>query len=221
MKLAKYSLIMASVLFILMSVAGCVLSHYVTPAEIDKNAQRYVIAAGVADANDFAGWHNLIMAAKLKELVDIASMLTQQRLDQMKDQDALQHAIHQKVTTNNYQKAIKTEELLFGETGILSLVMGMTGMGALTGVLGLSRKRPQDVTPQEMEQALAQATNKTAEELTLKEKQLIQIVKGIQNFKAENADRNDVLEGLKKALLAAQDTDTKAAVAVVKAKEIG
>jgi len=205
---------------VVMSLVGCTLSHYFTPAEIDKKAVTYVVAAGAADVNDFNGWHNLIMAAKLKQLVDIASMLTQQKLDQMKDVDTLHHAIHQKVTTNNYRESVRTEEILFGETGIISLVMGMAGLGTLTGVLGLSRKRPQDVTPLEMERALAQATSKTVEELTLKEKQLIQVIKGVQNFKIENVGKNDILEGLRKALMAAQDVDTKEAVAVVKAREV-
>jgi len=218
----KLLVVLFSVILIAGSLAGCVLSQHFTPATIDKNAKQYTIDAGVADANDFKGWHNVIMAAKLKDLVDVASKLTQQRLNQMKDVDTLQHAIHQKTTTQNWREGMQTEELLWGQTGIASLVMGMAGMGTLTGFLGLARKRPQDITPQEMTVALSQATGKTEAELGEKERQLIQVVKGIQKFKDDykegNPDRNDVLESLRNALMMAQDEDTQAAVAVAKVK---
>jgi len=217
MKLVKPAILLLSIILVIGSLAGCVLSKYVTPGTIDNRAVAYVIEADVADANDFKGWHNLIMAAKLKDLVDIASKLTQQRLDQMKDQDTLHHAIHQKVATNNYQNAIETEGLLFGETGIISLVMGMTGMGAFTGFLGLSRKRPQDVTPQEMQTALAQATGKTVEELSAKEKQFMQLVKGIDKFiDPTNGTETGAINALKDCLEKTQDEVTQAAVAVAK-----
>jgi hypothetical protein len=168
-------------LFIFMSVTGCILSHHFTPAEIDKNAKKYCIDAGVADANDFDGWHNLIMAAKLKELVDIAHQVTQQKLDQMKDVDKLQHAIHQKTTTTNYTEGLKREEALFGETGFISLGLTLMGVSG-AGVLGLMRKRPKDFTPEEMQSALAEVQGKSVEELSAKEKHFTQLVKGVQTF---------------------------------------
>jgi len=72
-----------------------------------------------------------------------------------------------------------------------------------------------------MEQALATATGKTTAELSVKEKQFIQLVKGVQVFMDDHQNTTDnkeavMIKRLKIAMDAKQDIDTQAAVAVVK-----
>ena len=194
---------------------GCVaLSSYITPAEIDQDAVNYV-AGVVAAPSDYSGYSNMTKAEQLRKDVNATHLIIQQDLQHEMQKDDLEHSIHQEVTTSNYTVAQQREEMLFGETGLLSLGLSMAGFGSLTGLLGLSRKRPGDVTAPEMEQAVATATGKTTAELSVKEKQFVQLVKGVQAFMTTNqgtlADKE-----LKTAMNEAQDKDTQAAVAVVK-----
>ena len=197
---------------------GCAaLSSLVTPAEVDQNALRYAIDAGVANPNDYNAWYpNLDEATRLKRDVDSAHVLNQQELQHLIEKDITQHGIHQRVTTTNHQVAVQREEQLFGETGLLSLGLSMAGMGAFAGLLGLMRKRPGDITAPEMEQALATVKGETAAELSIKEKQFVQLVKGVQAFMDIKTPYSDANKELKICCNAAQDTDTRAAVAVIK-----
>lgn len=194
---------------------GCVaLSSRITPATVDQGALQYAIAAGVAEPGDYDAWYpNLAEAERLVKDVDAANLLNQQELQHLMEKDNTQHGIHRGVTVSNRQVGQRREEQLFGEAGLLSMGLSLLGAGGFAGLLGLMRKRPGDITKPEMEQALATATGKTTEELSLKEKQMIQIIKGVQAYMDNNAG-NAVL--LKSAMNEAQDKDTQAAVAVIK-----
>ena len=73
------------------------------------------------------------------------------------------------------------------------------------------RKRPGDVTPQELEAAVAE----TGHKVTDKERQLFELVKGVQKFLDTHQD-DAVATELKTTLAVAQSADTKTAVAAAK-----
>jgi hypothetical protein len=209
-----------SIISVLLVVAGlgCAsLSYLATPADIDKNAVNYAADAGACDANDYKGYGNLDKASRLRKDVDQAHILNQEELQQALDRDNTQHAIHSGTTATNERAALEREEAIFGEGGLLTLGLTMAGMGGLGGVIGTFRKRPGDMTPEDHEKLLTAATGKTAEELSAKEKQLLQVVKGVKIFlDAKKAEGDNVL-ALREALSTATDDDTKVAVAGVKA----
>jgi hypothetical protein len=130
--------------------------------------------------------------------------------------DGLEYSIHKSVVANNVEVGMQREEMLFGEKGLLSLGLSMAGFGTLTGFLGLMRKRPGDITSAEYEQALAQAQGKTVEELSVKQRQFVQLVQGINAYitALPKDDPNRLV--IKTALSMTQDTDTQIAVQTVK-----
>ena len=214
----KTLIAMLSIMLIVIGM-GCVsLSSLIIPAEVDQDALRYAINAGVADPNDYDAWYpNLDEATRLKRDVNSAYVLNQQELQHLIEKDTTQHGIHQGITTTNHQVAAQREEQLFGEAGLLPLGLSMMGAGGFAGLLGLMRKRPGDITKPEMEQALATATGKTTEELSLKQKQMIQLVKGVQEFlNSDVGSTPSVKHHLKLCMNTAQDKDTQAEVAVIK-----
>jgi len=162
---------------------GCstTLSYLITPADKDQDAVDYVVEAGVADPNEYKGFFNLDKAIKLMKDVSISYTIRKQKLVQALEREETKHSILSETTKANKDVALEREEALFGPTGILS--MGMTLMGVSgAGILGLMRKRPKDFTPEEMQNALAEATGRKQEELSTKEKQFTQLVKGVQTF---------------------------------------
>jgi len=205
-----------SIMLIVIGMGCAALSSLITPAEVDKDALRYVINAGIAELDDYNAWYpNLAEAERLAKDVDNAHSMVQLNLQQLAQKDNLDYGIHKNVVSTNLVTANQREEQLFGEAGLLPLGLSMMGAGGFAGLLGLMRKRPGDVTKPEMEQALATATGKTIAELSLKEKQMIQLVKGVQAFiDADNP--NDTVATLKSYMNEAQDKDTQAAVAVIK-----
>ena len=201
---------------------GCVaLSKWVTPTTIDNGAVGYVVSAGIADPNDFLGYPNLAKAEKLQTGVDYAHTKIQFDLDQLKQKDNLDYSIHRDTVANNVTMGQQREKILFGKQGLLSLGFGMLGMGTLTGVLGLMRKRPGDITKDEMQQVLVETQGKTIAELTEKEIQLIQLVKGVKKFMDTYGGTSDnkeavMIKEMKIIFDATQDTSTQVAVAKIK-----
>lgn len=218
----KTVMVVVSLMLIMLGIGCAALSHYVTYAEIDQDAVEYAIKAGVADVNDYDDfWTNIVTAERLKRDIDGGHKVVQLNLRQLIQIDDLEYSIHKDTVSNDLAIAYQREELLFGETGLLSLGLSMAGFGGLTGLLGLMRKRPGDITSPEMEQAITTATGKTSAELSVKEKQFVQLVQGIKIFMDKYKDSKlakdiIVMEALKVAMNTKQDMDTQAAVAVVK-----
>lgn len=209
--------IILSAIMVVAGISCTIVSQQATPAEVDRNALRYAVDAGVADFNDYDAWYpNMAEAIRLMEDVEAAYSVIQLRIQQVAEKNDLEYSIHTKTTQNNFKIAQQREEALFGEKGLLSMGLGLLGMGSLTGTLGLMRKRPQDITKVEMEQALALATGKTSTELSVKEKQFVQLVKGVQNFMGTLDGLPATKTNLKSILSQTQDADTQAAVALVK-----
>jgi len=217
MKTTTKTIIILLSLFLMTAGMGCVaLSKWVTPAAIDKESVDYVISAGIADPNGFLGYPNLIKAEKLQAGVDCAHTVIQFDLDHLKQKDNLDYSIHRDVVANNTTMGQQREEMLFGEQGLLSLGLSMAGMGAFTGLLGLMRKRPGDVTKDEMQQVLAETQGKTVAELTEREIQFTQLVKGFEKLKDTFKSDVHLMETFKTIMNTTQDTNTQVAVAKVK-----
>jgi hypothetical protein len=221
MKMFRAIVVMLSLVMIVAGVGCVAVSKWATPATVDQAAVKYVVDAGVASASDYAGWANLLKALKLERDVETTYALIMLELEQLIQSEELNYSIHKDVTSRNRTVAQESEEMLFGEKGLLSMGLGLAGMGTLTGVLGLMRKRPQDLTPEEVKAAIAQATGDTNIALTLKEKQFVDVVKGVQGFLDEYKDTTDnkaavIIKALKTQLSKFQDTSTQVAVAQVK-----
>lgn len=191
---------------------GCVaLSELATPAEIDKKAVGFAVAAGVADPNDYTGYRNLAKARRLEADVKAAYEVNTLHLQQLLEKNELDYGILNEVVTRNTKTAELREEMLFAPGGLISTGLAALGVGGLGGFLGLMRKRPGDVSRAEFDTALADAGVEIGE----KEQQLAETVFGIQAFLntwtgAEAGDR------LKTCLSRAQSGETKKAVAVLK-----
>ena len=218
----KKLMIVVSLVLIMLGLGCTAMSHYVTYAEIDRNAVEYAVDAGVAEPNDYDDWWtNIVTLERLERDVDGGHKIVQLNLKQLIQKDDLEYSLVKDTVASDLAVAFQREEMLFGKTGFLSLGLSMAGFGGLTGILGLMRKRPGDITAPEMEQALASATNKTSAELLVKEKQFVQLVKGVQVFMVKyknstNGIETALLKDLKIAFNSKQDDDTKAAVAIVK-----
>lgn len=215
-------------LTLIMICGGCgmaALSHYITPTDIDKASVKYVIETGAAEPEEFNGYPNLVKAQKLGKAVDAGHNIKQLDLQQQMQQDNLVYSIHKDVVSTNVTAGLQREEALFGSEGLLSMGLAMAGMGGFTGLLGLMRKRPGDITPEEATVAIADATGKSQEEVSAKVTQLGQVVKGVDTFIKTYKEKSksdeavmiaDMLLEMKNIFNAAQDTKTQIAVSAVK-----
>lgn len=205
---------------------SCVpLSYYLTPADLDPQSIDYVTNAGVADANKYAGYPNLHKAEMLKEDVESAYKITQFELEKAAEKNNLDYSICAETTAANYTAAIQREEDLFGKEGGIATLLGIAGLSGATGLLGLMRKRPGDITPEEASKAVAEATGESQAEIEAKINQFNQVVKGVGEFKnvlEEHKDSNravavaDILTDMKNIFNANQDTETQKAVATAR-----
>jgi len=212
MKTSRLLIVLVSLAAVLGGLGCAALSNYITPAVIDGRAVDYATAIGVAEPNEFAGYGNLRKAVKLEKSVGAAHEQTQLNLLQLAEKDNLVYAQLNDIVKNNRINSQISEEQLFGKTGLLSMVLGLLGAGTLTGYLGLMRKRPGDITPEEVKQVVS---GKEAE-LTAKEIQIIELVKGVQEF-IDNGTSSGSLRELKDFLAKAQSIGTKQTVAKIKA----
>ena len=212
MKTSRLLIVLVSLAAVLGGLGCAALSNYITPAVIDGRAVDYATAIGVAEPNEFAGYGNLRKAVKLEKSVGAAHEQTQLNLLQLAEKDNLVYAQLNDIVKNNRINSQISEEQLFGKTGLLSMVLGLLGAGTLTGYLGLMRKRPGDITPEEVKQVVS---GKEAE-LTAKEIQIIELVKGVQEFIDFSEDPVPVTI-LMDSLAKAQSIGTKQTVAKIKA----
>jgi len=214
----KMSIIILATLLTLGGVGCVAISSLITPAELDTDAVKYVVAAEVAEPNEYVGYPNLAKAEKLQQDVEIAYTVTQFDLQQQAERNELDYNICLGATTQNVKIGKQREEMLFGESGLLTLGLGLAGFGGLTGYIGLMRKRPQDITPQEKEKLLADVQDKTTAELTTKDRQILQLITSAQKFIDTYKTKNpEVVADFKLTCNTEQDTDTQIKVAQVKA----
>jgi len=207
------------IVFVVAGIGCASLSYMVTPAELDSKAIDYAVESGVVDANAFSGYHNLEKAIRLEVAVKNAYETKSLALQQMMEKNQLDYTMLNDLVVRNTKEARSREEQLFAQDGLLTMGLTLAGFGGFTGLIGLGRKRPGDLTPQDMEQAVGTIKG----EVTKKDRQLIELVKGVQGFldldwtwKPESGDI-DVVGNLKEKLASAQSADTKQLIGQIKA----
>jgi hypothetical protein len=218
----KIATLVLLVVLAAMTAAGCgmvALSEFVTPGDLDQQAVDFVVEAGVADANDYTGYRNLAKVRRLEADVDAAYEKQMQIIEHQAEELGLEYGRLKKVTVKNRKNAEIREETWFGEGGALSSVLALAGVGGLSGFLGIMRKRPGDVSRAEMETALAEAGVDVGE----RERQMFQIIQGVQKFKDDSRKNGpkqvtltEAVDLLGDYLDRATDTDTKVEIAALK-----
>jgi hypothetical protein len=178
MKLSHALLVLLTLLCVAAAVGCAAVSEYVTPAQIDQRAVDYAASAGIVDPNDYGGYGNLLKAVRLQTAVQAAYEVNSLQLQQMQERNELDYGLLNEVVSRNTKIAQAREEMLFSEKGLISLGLGLAGMGGLGGFLGLMRRRPGDVTQAEMRSALADAGVSVGK----KEEQMLEIILGVQAF---------------------------------------
>ena len=149
---------------------------------------------------------------RLRTDFEAAVALTEQELVHLAEQKQLEAKILRGVLTGDIDIAIAREDFLFNPTtGALAVGLSLLGVAG-GGYLGLMRKRPQDITPVEMEQALGEVKG----EVTDRDRKIIQIVASMKNV--IEAQPKEAQEGMKKLLKAGQFPETRAAVKEALAK---
>ena len=203
---------------------GCAaLSHYVTPTEVNQKAVEYVVNHGGGHIEDYQSWFwpNLVDAARLDEDLDITHDRLQLEYRQYIESDNQYYTALKGVSTSNISAGLKREESLFGERGLLSMGLALLGVGGCSGLIGLARKRPGDVTQAQLNEALDAATMDLESDVWDKKKQLLQVIQGVQEFintfkDSEDDTETSMVSALKEMCDKAQDTGTQIAVAAAK-----
>lgn len=205
------------VLAIVVIGGGCIgtLSEELTPGRVDKDVVAYNEEAGTGAATDYKGllFPSLASVKLLRTDFEAAVIVTNQELKHLVEQKQLQAKILEGVVTNDYEIAVAREDFLFNPTtGALAVGLSLLGVGA-GGYLGLMRKRPQDITPVEMETALGEVKG----EVTDKDRQIIDLVNSMKNvIDAEQVPTTQA--EMKKILKSSQLPETRAAVKSVLAQ---
>jgi hypothetical protein len=191
---------------------GCVgtLSEEFTPGRVDKEVVAYNEEAGTGSAEDYRGflYPSLASVKRLKADFEAAVVVTNQELKHLAEQKQLQAEILKGIVTIDFDTAVTREDFLFNPTtGVLAMGLGLLGIGA-GGYLGLMRKRPQDITPVEMEKALGDVRG----EVTAKDRQLINLVGSVRNvLLAQDANGRDNTD-VRAILKSSQTPETREAV---------
>ncbi|MCK5600545.1 hypothetical protein KAR91_01680 [Candidatus Pacearchaeota archaeon] len=191
--------------------SGCIgtVSEHLTPGRCDSDVIDYVVEAGVGEADDYKGflYPSLAELKRLSTDLDAAIAITNQELVHLAEQKQLQAKILKGVVANDVEISVAREEFIFNPTtGALAIGLTLLGVGA-SGYLGLMRKRPQDITPVEMEKALGEVKG----EVTNKDRQLIQLVASVKNVIEAQPDKA-AQDEMKKLLKAGQLPECRAAV---------
>lgn len=187
-------------------------SELVTPARIDSRAKNYAIERG-ADASNYQAWYpNLAVSNQLLKDIRAGHLTTLQEFEQAMERENLEHGLVLGVAEADNKVAVLREEQLFGEKGLLSMGLGMLGFGSLTGFVGLMRKRPQDWSPEEVETVM----KSDKETISERDKQLVELIRGVQRFLNLNTTDSTIAEQLKSELAKTQSASTKETVAKVK-----
>lgn len=215
----KIALLMALVFIVGGCIASTVLSELVTPATVNKAAVKYAAEAGVIDANSYRGYANLAKAKRLKVAMNSAYAVKTLSLDQMRDRNELDFGILMEVVNRDNDSAEQREEIIFGKTGLISAILPALGLGGFGGILGLMRKRPGDITKDELGSALATAGMEVDEQHEM----LTEVVTGVQKFidtynMSEDGTEKKLVADLKGALTMANSAPTRVSVAAIKSQ---
>ena len=176
MRKTKIIVLVVSVLLMALGLGCLPLSYYLTPAESDSDAIRYVTNTSLSkDVSDYEGYPSLAKAMRLQRDVNTTHSRIQQGLNHKVEADNLEHSIHSKTTAANTKTGLEREALLFGPKGIIPLALSILGAGTLSGYIGLMRRKPGDVAKEVYFDALGEIEEQDTE--------LFELVKGIEKFK--------------------------------------
>jgi hypothetical protein len=196
---------------------GCMgtMSEELTPGRIDPRIVNFNVESGVADANDYDGflYPSLATLRKLQRDFEAAKAITKQELEHMIEQKLLELNVLQGTLDTDVELAEAREDWAFNPT-TGAIVMGLSLMGvAGGGLVGAMRKRPQDVSPEEMEKIVGDIKGDVDE----KDRQILNLVASVKNV-LEDMPTEESREAMKKTLKAAQLPDTRVAVKEALAK---
>ncbi len=193
-------------------VGGCAIgtiSEELTWGRVDPDVVAYNEAAGTGTAADYKGllYPSLASVRQLQSDFRAAVVVTKQELRHLVEQKNLEAAILGKVVDGDEKIATAREDFLFNPTtGVIALGLGLAGMGGV-GYLGLMRKRPKDITPEDMEKVLVGVKG----ELNDRDRKIINLVSSMKNV-IESAPNEADADEIKAILKAGQSPETRVAV---------
>jgi hypothetical protein len=150
----------------------------------------------------------------------------EQAIKQMRENLQLNYNHLNQIVTRNMNDAKAREEALFADGGAISTLLAAGGLGAFTGILGLLRKRPGDMTKDDFQRAV----EPIQAQIGMKDQQFAQVVTGVEKFlkskeqiaavfskDTDAAQKTDeLLEMMKTFLGKSQDASTQQEVAKVR-----
>ena len=195
---------------------GCIgtLSEELTPGRVDPDVVAYNEEAGTGAAEDYKGilFPSLASVKRLRTDFEAAVVVTNQELKHLVEQKQLQAEILKGVVTNDFEIAVAREDFIFNPTtGALAIGLSLAGIG-VGGYLGLMRKRPKDITPVDMEKALAGVKG----EVDDRDRKIINLVASMKNvidLQPDDKRRQEVKSVLKSGQLPETRAAVKAALA--------
>jgi len=191
--------------------SGCIsaLSEHLTPTKNDKEVIAYVEEVGTGRAADYKGFlfPNLATLRKLKHDFEAAVAVTNQELKHLAEQKKLKENILRGIVDTDISIGeIREDNLYNPTTGAIAVGLSLFGVGA-GGLLGLMRKRPQDITREDHEKVL----NDIKGQITDKERKIVQLVGSVK--KVIDAQPNkQAQEDIKKILKDNQLPEVRSAV---------
>lgn len=190
--------------------SGCMatLSEELTWGRVEKKVVAYNEEAGTGTAADYKGLFYPSLASVRRLQVDFraAVIITKQELRHLVEQKNLQADILSGIVDGDVKIAAAREDFIFNPvTGVLAIGLGLAGMGGV-GYLGLMRKRPKDITPQDMEKALVSVKG----EVDDRDRKIISLIASMRNV--IDAQPAAAQVEMKKLLKAGQSPETRVAV---------
>jgi hypothetical protein len=152
------------ILYFSLGLVGCAnagLLARVTPARVDRPALCYV-----GQSNDIHRSNHLFFslhdANELKYDIDNTYTKNVFNLQNELEYEHILYSIHSGTVIRAQKEAISLQEDLVGETGILTIALagaGLAGGGVLGNIMGRRKKRPTDITQEDHEAAIKEASN--------------------------------------------------------------
>ena len=201
----------AYIVLAIIVVGGCAvgtMSQELTPGRANPKVVAYNVEAGVGVAEDYKGWLYPSLSSVLRLQADFtaAVVLTDQELQHIIEKKKLNDDILRGTVDNDVEVSVAREDFIFNPTtGVLAIGLSLAGIAG-GGYLGLMRKRPQDITPQDMETALGEVKG----EIDDRDRKIISLVASIRNV--IDAQPQAAQEQMKQILKAGQTPETRVAV---------
>lgn len=197
--------------------SGCIsaLSEHLTPTKNDTKVIAYVEKVGTGEANDYKGFlfPSLATLRKLKHDFEAAVVITNQELKHLAEAKKLEENILRGIVDHDVDMGeIREDNLYNPTTGTIALGLSLFGIAG-GGLLGLARKRPQDITRQDHEKALGDIKG----EVTDRDRKIIQLVASVKTA-IEAQPNKATQESIKAALKKSQLPDVRIAVKEALAK---